>query len=186
MFTARLKRQQEISGEFPMDEQNIWHALVDLRTGEQLEEFTEPYDIRTKKQLEVARKKAAQVDPTDGRAFTKVFFGSLGKAMATVRPSSAAMVYTLCGYLAYDSNILMYPNGNPLHTKDICSITKHDKKFVLKAMEELLEAKVFARVKVGASYVYYGNPYLFFMGKKVDRYTAELFKGFSTITEVAK
>lgn len=160
---------------------NEEYELVVKGTRDVIREFSGPFKITTGEQMDYWRKQQSLVDTTDNRKYSKVFFECFSKSIANIRPSSVTMALTLGSYIAFNTNKLTYSNGKPLHTKDIMKICNRDKKFTLRALEELVSSQIFARVTIGNSYEYFANPHIFLMGKGVDKWILSLFDGYRTI-----
>lgn len=91
---------------------------------------------------------------------------------------SLAIAIFLQTYAKYQSNLIAYDNGRPISNDDIVKLTEYSKPTVVKCMDELVSTKVFARVKVGKSYQYYANPYIFCKGKRVNKTLIDMFKNY--------
>lgn len=164
-----------------MEIANEKYEIVVKGTRDVVREIDGPFKLTTSGQIDYWRKQMSLVDTTDNRKYSKVFFECLSKSIKDIRPSSVTMALTLGSYIAFGTNKLTHCNGKPLHTKDIMKICNRDKKFTLKALEELVGSQIFARVAIGNSYEYFANPHIFLMGKGVDKWTLSLFKGYRTI-----
>lgn len=154
------------------------HAIVDMDTGEILDNLPKSYKILTEGQLEFSKKKAAQLDTSDGRQFYKVYPLHLYNMLDNVKASTALLAIALISFVSYDTNRLEFNNGTIIKNHHIVKITRHTKRFVSEAMRELVDNQILAKVTVGTSYEYYGNPFLFLIGDKVNKSTCDMFRGY--------
>lgn len=104
--------------------------------------------------------------------FSKVALGLSGGA--------TVIAVVLAEYIAYQSNLICNRcQTNPLNNDDICRITGYEKRQVLRLMTELVEKKVFARTKVGHSYQYYANPYIYSKGARINKTLEAMFRNYT-------
>lgn len=112
-----------------------------------------------------------------GWSFVKVFDNYSPQLSLSLSGGAVGVMYTLSHYVAYLSNLLCNrSSNNPLNNEDIEKITGHSKPTVVKIMDELVANKVLARVKVGRSYQYYANPYIYCRGTRINKTLEAMFK----------
>ena len=120
------------------------------------------------------------------KKFVKVFPDELANVVTMLddegkRLSGAelAIVMLLMGHISYNSGMLVKGGGNPVSQSDIERITGFNRITVVKSMDKLVRKKVFARNKVGKSYQYFANPYIFFRGRFINATLVDMFKSYS-------
>lgn len=161
----------------------INHGLVDLNTGEILKKLTGEYHIKTSGQLKHIRD---TIKLNKDRQFIKVFTEDYKEAIMDLKVSSAMAASILMDYVLFQSNMLAYSNGTPLNNKSIGKILNKDSGSVTRIMNDLVKAKLFAKVKVGRTCVYYGNPFILCRGYEMDRKLLEFFKDYKTVVNSDK
>ena len=153
------------------------HAIIDMETGEILQQFNEPYEVRTGGQINYLRSHAIL---NKEREFTKVF-PDLSEVVDDLSSPAAKFLCKLIGYVRYTSNLIAYPNGVPLTHKNISEIMKCSMVTTKRVMSELVDRKVVARCRVGKSYKYFANPYIFCKGMRFNATLVEMFKSYHGI-----
>ncbi len=153
------------------------HAIVDMETGEILQQFNEPYEVRTGGQINYLRSHAIL---NKKREFTKVF-KDLSEIVDDLSSPAAKFLCKLIWYVRYTSNLIAYPNGVPLTHKNISEIMKCSMVTTKRVMSELVDKKVVARCRVGKSYKYFANPYIFCKGASFNATLVEMFKSYHGI-----
>lgn len=120
------------------------------------------------------------------KKFVKVFPDELANVVTMLddegkRLSGAelAIVMLLMGHISYNSGMLTKGGGNPVSQSDIEKITGFNRITVVKSMDRLVRKKVFARNKVGKSYQYFANPYIFFRGRFINATLVDMFKTYN-------
>ena len=156
------------------------HAIVDMDTGEILRQFNEPYEVRTGGQINYLRSHAIL---NKRREFTKVFL-DLSEIVDDLSSPAAKFLCKLIGYVRYISNLIAYPNGVPLTHKNISEIMRCSMVTTKRVMSELVDKKVVARCRVGKSYKYFANPYIFCKGTSFNATLVEMFKGYQGISGI--
>ncbi len=91
------------------------------------------------------------------------------------------IISILSGYLNYEDNLLSKENGDPLQRKDLEKILGKGHNAVDKYMKNLVEKGVLAKVKIINSVHYVMNPYIYYMGNKIDGTLVEMFKNYQYI-----
>lgn len=152
-----------------MEIPNEEYEIVIKGTRDVVRELNGPFKITTSGQMKYWESKKKQLDTSDGRQFNKVYLMDLYEALRPVRASSAHLALLLASFVSYNTNELRYSNGVLLHNHHISKITGKSRKFVSEAMKDLIDAHIFAKVTIGKSYGYFGNPFLFLIGDKVDK-----------------
>ena len=153
------------------------HAIVDMETGEILQQFNEPYEVRTGGQINYLRSHAVL---NKEREFTKVFL-DLSEVVDDLSSPAAKFLCKLIRYVMFTSNLIAYPNGVPLTHKNISELMKCSICTTKRVMSELVDRKVVARCRVGKSYKYFANPYIFCKGTRFNATLVEMFKSYHGI-----
>lgn len=107
------------------------------------------------------------------------FFLKSASVLAREKMSSTAMSVCLemLQYIRYDTGYLAYENGIKLTLEDIKSKCKFISYVsVIRAIDELVDKKIFARVKTGKENNYLVNPYVFMRGARVNKTLSKTFE----------
>lgn len=107
------------------------------------------------------------------------FFLKSASVLAREKMSSTAMSVCLemLQYIRYDTGYLAYENGIKLTLEDIknkCNFISSVS--VIRAIDELVDKKIFARVKTGKENNYLVNPYVFMRGARVNKTLSKTFE----------
>lgn len=107
------------------------------------------------------------------------FFLKSASVLAREKMSSTAMSVCLemLQYIRYDTGYLAYENGIKLTLEDIknkCGFISSAS--VVRAIDELVDKKIFARVKTGKENNYLVNPYIFMRGARVNKTLSKTFE----------
>lgn len=107
------------------------------------------------------------------------FFLKSASVLAREKMSSTAMSVCLemLQYIRYDTGYLAYENGIKLTLEDIknkCNFISSAS--VVRAIDELVDKKIFARVKTGKENNYLVNPYIFMRGARVNKTLSKTFE----------
>ncbi len=114
--------------------------------------------------------------------FVKSYFGLLD-AIANefgLSIEERGIISLLSGYLYFESNLLC-KDGKPLQRKDLEKILGKGHNAVDKYMKTLVEKGILAKVKVKNSVHYYMNPYVCYMGNRIDKTLLDMFKDYEYI-----
>ncbi len=109
--------------------------------------------------------------------FIKIFPYELNKIAFNLAGTETLTLIRLISFIDYESGMLKL-DKRPLLTKDIIQITKFSKVTVIDIMEKLVTKKIFSRNKVGRTYQYFANPYIFFKGRYINNTLLEMFKDY--------
>ena len=107
------------------------------------------------------------------------FFLKSASVLAREKMSSTAMSVCLemLQYIRYDTGYLAYENGIKLTLEDIkkkCEFISQTS--VVRAIDELVNKKIFARVKTGKENNYLVNPYIFMRGARANKTLSKTFE----------
>lgn len=107
------------------------------------------------------------------------FFLKSASVLAREKMSSTSMSVCLemLQYIRYDTGYLAYENGIKLTLEDIknkCNFISSAS--VVRAIDELVDKKIFARVKTGKENNYLVNPYIFMRGARVNKTLSKTFE----------
>ena len=107
------------------------------------------------------------------------FFLKSASVLAREKMSSTAMSVCLesLQYIRYDTGYLAYENGIKLTLEDIkkkCDFISQTS--IVRAIDELVNKKIFARVKTGKENNYLVNPYVFMRGARVNKTLSKTFE----------
>lgn len=111
--------------------------------------------------------------------FVKMFTEFLPEVALKLSGGAAIVALALSQHIAYGSNLICNrSSNNPINNDEIGVITGYNKRQIMRIMDELVAAKVFARTKVGHSYQYYANPYIFSKGSRINKTLEAMFKNY--------
>ena len=107
------------------------------------------------------------------------FFLKSASVLAREKMSSTAMSVCLemLQYIRYDTGYLAFENGIKLTLDDIkrkCDFISMTS--VVRAVDELVDKKIFAKVKTGKENNYLVNPYVFMRGARVNKTLSKTFE----------
>lgn len=107
------------------------------------------------------------------------FFLKSASVLAKEKMSSTAMSVCLemLQYIRYDTGYLAFENGIKLTLDDIkrkCDFISMTS--VVRAVDELVDKKIFAKVKTGKENNYLVNPYVFMRGARVNKTLSKTFE----------
>jgi len=107
------------------------------------------------------------------------FFLKSASVLAREKMSSTAMSVCLemLQYIRYDTGYLAFENGIKLTLDDIkrkCDFISMTS--VIRAVDELVDKKIFAKVKTGKENNYLVNPYVFMRGARVNKTLSKTFE----------
>lgn len=150
------------------------HAIIDMETGEILQEFNESYEVRTNGQINYLKAHAVL---NKKQEFTKVF-PDLSRVVDDLSAPATKFLCKFTGYVRYTSNLIGYNNDTPLTHKKISEIMKCSMVTTKRVMSELVDKKVLARCRIGKSYKYFANPYIFCKGSDFNATLVQMFKDY--------
>lgn len=153
---------------------NPTHAVVSLETGEIIRELPDKFKIYSGGQVDYLNE---QVVLNVNREFTKVY-SDFARVAEYLTGASVVIMCRLSDFIVFNSNLIAFDNGSPLNHANICDITGYSELTVKKSMAELVEHKVLARCKVGKTYRYFANPFVFCRGTKFNKTLVAMFTGY--------
>lgn len=109
--------------------------------------------------------------------FVKIFPDELNKIAFGLTGAETLTLIRLISYIDYESGMLKI-DKRPLLTKDIIEVTRFSKVTISDIMNSLVLKRILARNKVGRTYQYFANPYIFFKGKFINKTLLEMFKDY--------
>jgi hypothetical protein len=110
--------------------------------------------------------------------FIKIFPDELNKIAFNLTGAETLTLIRLLGFIDYESGMLKKPDKSPLLTTDIIKITGFSKVTVIDIMENMVLKRIYSRNKVGRTYQYFANPYIFFKGKYINKTLIDMFKDY--------
>lgn len=107
------------------------------------------------------------------------FFLKSASVLAREKLSSTeiAVCLELLQYIRYDTGYLAYENGSKLTLDDIkrrCDFISNTS--VVRAIDELVDKKILAKVRTGKENNYLVNPYIFMRGARVNKTLSKTFE----------
>lgn len=153
-------------------------VILELETGEIIDELNEGDIIRKKTQLEYSNNKKKLIDMDNNGNFIKVFnriLSEIGSENMTANEYKVCL--RLLEYIEYESGILKYPNtGKPLSLADIGKITGMSKSTTIRIMKTLAGKRIYGVHKTGKENCYTVNPFIFMKGKYVNKTLYDFYK----------
>lgn len=110
-------------------------------------------------------------------SFLKVFYEEIRYAREThgLDDLEVSFLFSISEYLAWETNLLIDNEGNPMNQKMLCDITGYNRKKVYRYTKSLEDKKCLIRVWDGRDVYYIINPNLIFKGQNIDRGIPKLF-----------
>lgn len=110
--------------------------------------------------------------------FIKMFPESLRVVALNSSGTELAIIMSLIECIDYDTGMLSSHKGFPITNIDIEEITGFNKKTIIIAMDNIVCNKILSRNKVGRSYQYFANPFIFMKGKRITTTLHAMFKNY--------
>ena len=153
-------------------------VILDTSTGEIIDEIKEGDRIRRKSQDDYCKRENDLIDMNENGNFVKIF----NKTMAMLGSENlTANEYLVClrllNYIEYESGILKFGNtGRALKLADIEEITGLSKSTTIRAMQTLVEKKIYGVHKTGKENCYTVNPFIFMKGRYINKTLYNFYK----------
>jgi hypothetical protein len=109
--------------------------------------------------------------------FIKIYPDALNKISFRLSGSETLTLFKLIPHINYQSGMLMREK-RPLISKDIIELTGFSKVTVISIVERLVEERILAKTRVGRTYEFFVNPYIFFKGKYINHTLLDMFKDY--------
>lgn len=160
-------------------------TVIDTVTGEVMIEETiyrksnegvKTYNIPLQSKFEEERTIAWKT----GHKFVKIYVDSVREVIPELTSAETFAVMSVISYIDYYSNMLKAVDKTPLNTADISTITGFSEKHTINLMDSLVTKKIFARTRVGRSYQYFANPFIFTKGNRINATLFAMFKNYKS------
>ncbi len=150
------------------DEVNEPVALVvSPETGEVTNEIYEGDRIIRKKTTDFL---VETIEIGKNEKFTKIFDNTLlALSDENMTGKQWKILILFINYFKYDSGLIAFDNGNPVGAEDVIELTGMSRKTVFDAINKLCEKKIISKTKVGFDIKYYGNPFIFCKGRRINK-----------------
>jgi hypothetical protein len=109
--------------------------------------------------------------------FIKIYPDALNKISFRLSGSETLTLFKLIPYINYQSGMLVREK-RPLISKDIIELTGFSKVTVIAIVEKLVEERILAKTRVGRTFEFFVNPYIFFKGKYINHTLLDMFKDY--------
>lgn len=109
--------------------------------------------------------------------FIKIYPDALNKISFRLSGSETLTLFKLIPHINYQSGMLVREK-RPLISKDIIELTGFSKVTVIAIVERLVEERILAKTRVGRTYEFFVNPYIFFKGKYINHTLLDMFKDY--------
>lgn len=109
--------------------------------------------------------------------FVKIFYNEINYVKETYGLTNleVSFLYEISQYLAWETNLLINEEGQPINQKMLITLTKMDKKKISNCTKSLENKKCLIRIWDGKFVYYLINPNLMFKGTKINRGIPKLF-----------
>ena len=114
--------------------------------------------------------------------FIKLFTSDLADIVDDLTGSEAFTLFALIPYISYETGMLTIGttnNKHPITNEDIHHMIKRSESNVTIIMDKLVSKRILSRNKVGRSYQYFANPYIFFKGKFINKTLIAMFRKYA-------
>lgn len=114
--------------------------------------------------------------------FVKLFTSDLAGIVDDLTGAEAFTLFALIPYISYETGMLTAgatSNKRPLINEDIRYMIKRAESNVTIIMDKLVSKRILSRNKVGRSYQYFANPYIFFKGKFINKTLIAMFRKYT-------
>lgn len=111
--------------------------------------------------------------------FVKVFPQELLNISKRLSGLEMGVLLYLVPFISYQTGMLTMGRTSgirPINQTDITGLTQLSNKTVSDIMEGLVKKRILSRNKVGRSYQYFANPYVFFKGQYINKTLKAMFE----------
>lgn len=112
--------------------------------------------------------------------FVKLYVDNLREIVSELTSAETFIVMSVVSYIDYYSNMLKGKNKQPLNTADISALSGYSDKHTISLMDSLVTKRIFARSRVGRSYQYFANPFIFTKGNRINATLFAMFKNYKS------
>jgi hypothetical protein len=160
--------------------------IVSGSTGEIIKEIKDGDSCRvtSAEQIEFLKQREQLEDWEPEHEFIKVYPEGLEQIADILTGTEMLILVRLIPYISYHTGMLIikdsFGDKRPIIQEDIMQITGYKKNAVVDTMDKLVRNKIMSRNKVGCTYQYFVNPYIFFKGKYINKTLKAMFKNYKT------
>lgn len=119
-----------------------------------------------------------------GDVFIKLFTSDIVDIVDDLTGAEAFALFSIIPYISYETGMLTMgatSNKRPITNADICHVIKKAESNVTIIMDKLVLKRILSRNKVGRSYQYFANPYIFFKGKYINKTLIAMFRKYAEL-----
>lgn len=116
------------------------------------------------------------IESYDNQVAIKMRFGKVNLRVFGKIAAKYPLFLLMLDYVAYQSGKLMFKNGVTINRRNLAKACGVSNATVDRQLKGLIEEDVIKSVKDGRDSVFFVNPYVFHIGKKVNYSLYELFK----------
>jgi hypothetical protein len=109
--------------------------------------------------------------------FVKIYPDALNRISFRLSGAEAMTLMRLVPFIDYQSGMLK-KEKRPLITKDVIEMTGYSKVTVIGIMDKLVSERILAKTRVGRTFEFFANPYIFFKGKFINNTLIDMFKDY--------
>jgi len=117
-----------------------------------------------------------------GDEFIKLFTSDLVDITDDLTGTEALALFSIIPFISYETGMFTIGTTNnkrPLNNDDVQRMIKKSDTTVTAIMDKLNSKRIVSRNKVGRSYQYFANPYIFFKGKFINKTLIAMFKNYA-------
>jgi hypothetical protein len=112
--------------------------------------------------------------------FVKLYPDALNRISFRLSGAEAMTLMRLVPFIDYESGMLKH-DKRPLIMKDIIEMTGYSKVTVIGIMDKLVSERILAKTRVGRTFEFFVNPYIFFKGKYINNTLIDMFKDYGRL-----
>ena len=109
--------------------------------------------------------------------FIKLYPDALNRISFRLSGAEAMTLIRLIPFIDYQSGMLK-KDKKPLLSKHIIEMTHYSKVTVIGIMEKLVDERILSKNRVGRTFEFFVNPYIFFKGKYINNTLLDMFKDY--------
>jgi hypothetical protein len=152
--------------------------IVDEDTGEVLKRLEDGTRILPPNSARYLARTAELLPVNEKRHYIKLYGGSLLKILSGEGLSGAdlTVLLTMAVHIQYETGLIAHDNGKPLRVKALINMTKLSERAVYNSIETLIRKGIIAKVRTRQEIKYYGNPFIFMRGVKINKTLYSMFR----------
>lgn len=151
-------------------------AIISTDTGEVLRELHDGDRIIRNTSLNYLNN--SKKSDLKGRRFVRVDSSEGLKLLNELNAHERSVLFVLQYYVAYESGLIQFPNGNEIGFEDICMLTGYSREKTSTVLSSLIKKDIIYKGKNSRKVQYYMNPWVASKGVIVNPTLKEMFKNY--------